>query len=526
MTRELVRHALMPFMADKAQRDLITFYSLLALAAVVRLYWVDQPLIDLFSWRQASTAMIAQNIPLNNWNIFYPEANWTGPGPSYQGREFQIYTLLVAALQEMTEWTDAAGRLVSTCFGLLTVFSLHRLTALVWDEAHAHWAALVYALLPAGGMIDSSFLPDATMLGLLTTGVWLYVRYFLGEKHVILVLAATAFGLGALAKLPGLGAGLVVAYLVMVLLLRQQTRRAIYTMIAMVFILAVIISYYAWAIHLGTSYPPYHVAGSGYIWDDGVSSFAAHKFYLGRASYISSHWFYGWLILGLFAIGLLMPPSSRKDPEKRALAWVPLIWLVGAGTIYLAGAREISHNPWNLHIFSVPIAMFAGSAILLLLRILSKKSVSLGRLWAVVAVVALGASATFPLMQRMKAPWALQAQQLGLDLARRRANDDLVIAISPAIGDPIAIYYANARGWVFPPGGGDTDWSLHFKDDATAIAEIEALRAQGAQWFGYAKSARDVRKRLFTNHHAGLIEWLDDRFEKVADTVDYAIYRL
>lgn len=91
-------------MVDKTQRNIVILYGLLVLAAAIRLYWVDQPLIDYFSWRQASTAMIAQNIPLNNWNIFFPETNWTGAGRSYQGREFQIYTLLVAALQAVGLW--------------------------------------------------------------------------------------------------------------------------------------------------------------------------------------------------------------------------------------------------------------------------------------------------------------------------------------------------------------------------------------------------------------------------------------
>lgn len=508
--------------------DLFALLALLALAAVVRLWWVDQPLVDAFSWRQASTAMIAHNIPLNGWNIFFPEVDWTGPGPSYQGREFQIYTLIVAVLQALTGLTDVAGRLVSAGFGLLTVFALHRLTATVWDETHAHAAALVHALMPAAVMMESSFLPDATMLAFLTTGIWLFVRFFQGAGTGMLAAASIAFALGVLAKLPGLGTGLVVAFLVLILWLRGERRRVAQSILAMVAVLAAVIAYYAWAIHLGTSYPPYHVAGSGYIWDYGFRAFLDRQFFLPRTGYIATAWFYGWPILVLGALGLWLHPSTDHlaPGRDRALIWCPLFWLIAAVIVYLAAAREISENPWNLHIFSVPVAMYAGAGLVALLRLTGARS------WLEVAPRAALLAAgivifsTLPLMQAMKTPFAARAQLLGLELASRRAEGDLVIAISPDVGDPIAIYYAQARGWVFPPGGGSDPWSVFHDDDARAREVLEALRAEGAVWFGYTTDARDDNGRWFVEHHRGFIEWLDATYEKVAETRDFALYRL
>jgi hypothetical protein len=59
-----------------------SFYLLiiLVLAASLRLNHINQPFTDAFSWRQSSTAMIADNNYRTNWNIFYPEVNWTGLG--------------------------------------------------------------------------------------------------------------------------------------------------------------------------------------------------------------------------------------------------------------------------------------------------------------------------------------------------------------------------------------------------------------------------------------------------------------
>src|SRR5215813_2826412 len=84
----------------------------MAVAAILRVYLLRQPFIDAFSWRQSSTAMIADNYYRNNWNIFYPEVNWSGPGPSYQGREFQTVSYLAALLYRIVGQHDSVGRSV------------------------------------------------------------------------------------------------------------------------------------------------------------------------------------------------------------------------------------------------------------------------------------------------------------------------------------------------------------------------------------------------------------------------------
>ncbi|HUH32960.1 MAG TPA: hypothetical protein VLZ28_03350, partial [Daejeonella sp.] len=69
---------------------------ILLVAFAMRGQMINQPFIDAFSWRQASTAMMAENFFKTSWNIFYPEVNWTGVGPGYQGREFQTVSYLAA----------------------------------------------------------------------------------------------------------------------------------------------------------------------------------------------------------------------------------------------------------------------------------------------------------------------------------------------------------------------------------------------------------------------------------------------
>lgn len=508
-------------------KNLWALVLLMVLAATMRFWWVTQPLVDAFSWREASTAMISDNFRNRSWNIFFPEVNWTGPGTSYQGREFQLLTYIVAILQTIVGEHAWAGRAVAACFGMLTVLSLHRLTALVWDETHAHAVTLVYALMPGAITIDSSFLPDPAMLGLITFGIWQFVRFWQTGELPTLVVAAVAFALGVLTKLPGIGVGLVVVWLTAILAARGQRLRVKQTLVAMGAVLAVVAAYYSWAIYLGTHYPPYHVAGSGYVWEYGLGKFLAQYFYLNSFWGISKWWLYGYPLMALMAVGFWMLPRANAEAPEAVLARLPLVWLMGVGIVYLVAAREITTNSWNLHIFSIPLAFLGGRGLVVLVRLGQTPMTSaLGfvRLAASVAIIL--AFSCAPLLNSTKKSYAENARQLGLAVARHNAPDDLVVLISPDVGDPTAIYYSGSRGWVFPSGGGKAAWSVFAVDDATAIGELVGLRGQGAKWFGYAKNAKDDYGRLFVEFHAGIIEWLSANATLVEDTAAYAIYRL
>ena len=136
----------------------------LVLAALLRLNHVTEPLTDAFSWRQASTAMMADNCYRTDWNIFFPEVSWTGPGPNYQGREFQTFSYLASLLYTVFGQHESIGRLLAAAFGTWGVFAFYMLVRRVSDERRALASALALAVLPGAVFIDRSFLPDPAML--------------------------------------------------------------------------------------------------------------------------------------------------------------------------------------------------------------------------------------------------------------------------------------------------------------------------------------------------------------------------
>src|SRR4051794_22711494 len=75
--------------------------GILITAACLRLQYIQMPFVDWFSWREASTAMMAENLPRNGWSPLWPEVNWTGDQPGYQGREFQVLTFGAALLDRI-----------------------------------------------------------------------------------------------------------------------------------------------------------------------------------------------------------------------------------------------------------------------------------------------------------------------------------------------------------------------------------------------------------------------------------------
>ncbi len=127
------------------QRNSAVLAGILVLAALFRLHDVQQPLIDAFSWRQASTAMMADNFLARSWNIFFPEVSWTGPGPAYQGRELQIISYITALLYALFGWHDWLGRLVA-----IGLRSLGRFCPAPFDQSRVGHGARSRRCLSAG----------------------------------------------------------------------------------------------------------------------------------------------------------------------------------------------------------------------------------------------------------------------------------------------------------------------------------------------------------------------------------------
>ncbi len=510
--------------------------AILILAIALRVNHIDQPYVDVFSWRQTSTAMMADNYFRTNWNIFFPEVSWGGPGPNYQGREFQTVSYLSALLYTVFGKQDWVGRLVATTFGVWGVFALYQLVRRVWNEERALASALIMAIIPGGVFTERSFLPDPAMTALMTTSCWLLVAHLQTGSTRYLLFAALIFTWGALSKITGLMVGIPLLYALFAILHQKQElkpKRLSAIALAGTLSLIPVVIYYLWAKYLANNYPPYHFAGSAnWIWVQGFSRWFEESYFFPDFFSSAYYWLWTWPILVLLLIGLVVSLTSKRfttqlAPSPQQLSnsvskdipfnsrhldnanskdiapkapWFFHWWLVSAGFFYLIGARELVDNPWNFHIFNPVVAAFAGYGMLatgqfvaaiippFLQQYAPPKSTQKIVFIATITVILLTiASVSHVRLKDMYSrSWGEESYELGLLLRQISEPKDLVVTMSSDLGDPNIIYYSQRRGWTFPSANNDIDWSVFPEDENYSIEMFEDLRSRGADWLAIA----------------------------------------
>ena len=529
-----------------------SFYLLiiiLVLAASLRLNHINQPFTDAFSWRQSSTAMIADNYYRTNWNIFYPEVNWTGPGPNYQGREFQTVSYIAALMYTVLSPQDWIGRSISIFFGVWGIFALYKLIRLVWDEWHAVIGAGVMAVLPGSIFIERSFLPDPAMVALVTTSFWLLIIYLRTESRRYLVFAGVIGALGFCTKITGLIVGLPMAYAWMATLGRRRTlssSKLVALGIFGILTLMPVALYYLWARHLAASFPPHHFAGAGnWLWHDGFRAWWSQNFFWPKLSQRLHDWLWTNPVIILATLGLLFPTLTRKHhvmsaPEQRnqhilrKIPWVFHVWLLAGLFYYIIGAKELVENPWNLHILAPPVAALSGHGIVLIAELFSRilKKFRSGLSFRLHQPVILSLTAFLFLFIIMLAgqkglrwmyfPYAGESYQLGLALREVTQPDDLVVTLANDLGDPVSIFYSQRRGWVFPPAEPGRSWGRLMDDDSENIRLLTGLRKSGADWLGIVN---EQWQDLGENHSA-FMKYIVSISTVESKSKDWIIYRI
>jgi 4-amino-4-deoxy-L-arabinose transferase-like glycosyltransferase len=517
---------------------------ILFLAALLRLNHINQPFTDYINWREASTAMMAENFYRGNWNIFYPEVSWDGPGPSYQGREFQTVTYLSALCYVLIGKHDWVGRCIAVVFGLWGIFALYQLVRRAWDESHALTSAAVMALLPGSIFIDRSFLPDPAMTALVVTSFWFLIAYLQTGRLRYLTLACFVGTLGFLTKIPGLIAGLPMIYSIFSILRgrNQMYQRKLFLLGASAAItLLTVAAYYLWARHLSLRYPPYHFAGAGnWIWADGLQAWLKEKYFLPKLYWNADSWLWTKPIIGLFFVGLFLPPPRKEHFQSPRpvqglefsspnAPWLFHWWFMAGILYYLLGAKELVYNSWNFHILNPAVASIVGHAIISLARFGSRTTgrrlVSIAVTASIFLIIAGFGQRNLKNMYFPRRTWDVtESYKMGLALGRTAGPNDLVVTLANDVGNPVAIYYSERRGWVFPPPWPGVKWWGQFieEDDDKAISLYDELRARGATWFGIVNEQVDnLRER-----HPMFFDYVKSTCILTKESKDWVIYRI
>ncbi|MBD1823358.1 glycosyltransferase family 39 protein [Cyanobacteria bacterium FACHB-DQ100] len=494
--------------------------AILLMAAILRFYKVDQPFIDATSWRQSDTATIADNFYRGNWNIFYPKISWNGPGDQVVGYEFQTISYLAALLYRIVGQHDWVCRAIAIVFGVWGIFAFYQLLRRVWGQNYAVVGAAVLALLPGAVYVDRSFLPDPVMLSLVITSVWLLVAYLQTEKLHYLLLASLAGIFGFLTKISGLIVGIPMLYAIVTILGQKQNRRLKQlTLIAGAGVVTLIpvIAYYAWALHLFRTQPPYYVAAGEYwVWKYGLSRFLEQNYFLPKLLY-QLRWFWTLPVIVLAIVGLFLRPPSHNEYKA---PWLFHIWMLAFGFYYAIAAQGLVNNPTNLNLSNpATAALTAHSLIKIAAWIRAKLGTRASLAWMAVVLLLIGGLGQRALHRFALRPFAEQDFKLGLALRQAAQTNELVVTATSTPGDAVTVYYSQRRGWVFPPLYAWSS-SLSQLEDEEGIRLLKELAGKGADWFGL------VKPEQFASQHPQLMEYLDRNLSRYQASPEFTIYRI
>jgi 4-amino-4-deoxy-L-arabinose transferase-like glycosyltransferase len=467
---------------------LLCLLSILIVAASLRLYRINQPYVDMFGWRQASDAMMASNFYHQDWNILYPQVNWGGPGPNYQGREFQTVTYIAAILYTFLGEHDWIGRCVAVSFGLWGIFALYQVVRRVWGENNALASAAILAVIPGSVFIDRSFLPDPAMVALATTCLWIFLMFCQTERLRYLVFACTLWTLACITKPQGLTIIIPVVYSFAAILGNKALKPKILFPLVLTFLLSltIIFAYYSWAIHLAQTYPPHHLAGSGkFLWEHGFVAWLQKKYFIPKLYSLIMDFLWTWPITVLVIVGLFLSPPTNMSKRPQ---WLFHSWVCALPILYVFEAQHLVTDVHNLNIINPIAAAFSGRAVNKIFSILKS---TWGTRFAIIGLV--GILFMITVIGRYETRWIYRKYYyqneytLGMELRKLAQPDDLVVTFGL---NPVPIYYSGLYGWVFPPS--ETWHQPHddlYKDSQERIRVLDSLRRRGAVWLVLASSS-------------------------------------
>lgn len=166
-----------------SKKDFIILFFILTVAFVFRLYKINIPLADFYSWRQADTAAVARNYVKNGIDLFHPiyddlsnvQSGIDNP-QGYRMVEFPIYNAIIAFLYKFFPVfsLEIWGRLTTVLFSLIIISIIYYLLLKESDRLSAIFGSLTYAIFPFFVFFSRVILPETTALAFSMLAIFLF----------------------------------------------------------------------------------------------------------------------------------------------------------------------------------------------------------------------------------------------------------------------------------------------------------------------------------------------------------------
>jgi len=435
---------------------------ILILASVLRLLYLDAPLLDAHRWRQVDTAFMARAFSETGINVLKPEANWGG-AHGYVESEFPLLPAIVAVLYSAFGPNEMWGRLVVAVFSVGMVGLTFLLARTLLGPPAGLAAAMLVAVSPSAVFYGRAFMPDTLMVFFTLAALIGFIRHGDSGSVLALVAGSLSLGLAILVKLPGV---LVLAPIAAVVwrsngfgVLRN---RRIVLAVAIPCILAAAWYIYAYTIYLKTgltfgvigttkTYPLDVAPGP---WPTAFSKWSSIEL-------LTSGSFYGTLFGRLYFLHLTPPGLALS--VIGLLAWrtiasrrVADTWLVAMLVFILAaGAGHMGHDYYQLPLVPICALYFSAVAGPAFDGAWIRRTIGPGIAGVVMtglALAALGIACFLQsgIIERHFRPGNLDRRlwlaAQAIDAAAE--NSGLMIVVDDyGVNSPMLLYFAHARGW-------------------------------------------------------------------------------
>src|SRR5438552_1643930 len=174
--------------------------ALWILAVAVRLFLIDQPYIDHWSWRQSDVATIARHFGEEGFRFAYPQIDWAGDAAGYVGTEFPILPFVAAVCYKVAGIHEWIGRSQGVIFFAISLPFFFLLVREIFGGTAAVWATFFFAFAPLNIFAGRSFMPGVPSLGLSITGLYFFLRWTRHRETAPFFIAATTISLSILIK--------------------------------------------------------------------------------------------------------------------------------------------------------------------------------------------------------------------------------------------------------------------------------------------------------------------------------------
>jgi len=447
---------------------------ILLLAISLRLFRVNQTVLDWHSFRQADTASVTREYVKNGIDVLHPKYHDLSNIQSgqdnldgYRMVEFPIIQASLALIIRTLPWIDLVtlSRLASLLASLGTIAAIYYLGLLWSGKKVAAFAALTFAILPYSVYYSRAVLPEPFLLAS-STGAIAYWHYWLvkGKWHYYWY----AFILFALALLLKPFAAFVLPVFIAIAAVQSIWRKPKH-LIAALFFSATAVPLFLWRWWI-LQFPSGVPAADWLLNGNGIRLRPAWFRWLGYERLTK-------LILGYIGPVFLILSLFRTKFSERILytSW----WLGMLAYVIVVASGNVQHDYYQnllLPIISLTVArgMVQLAWILKNTFKINKPWLSVNVLYAVMIVLATFQVKGFYQMNHS------EYVKAGRVVDEQTPEDALVIA--PAFGDTQFLFQTNRRGW--PIG-----------------FEIDKKIKLGAKYYistSYDDEARELESKYFT----------------------------